>query len=355
MELTDKQRKIVEAKEPFIIVQSAAGSGKTRCLVERIKYLLNNGYKGEDIVAITFTNAAAEEIMERIGRPRGLFVGTIHSLAARFLKAYGVDTTEVIENENFDDLFELVKKYPKSIQPVKYMLIDETQDSPPNQFEFMLDMINPNQWMIFFDGRQCIYRFNEADPDYIFDLMKEPGITTYQLNENFRCGGSILNFARRIIQKMGYQYIDNSITRVPFMGDVWEEEISYSNLVGYIEGLKDKGYKYGDWFILCRQNDQVKETLDVLKKAGIPNDSFRRKDLNRAEFLERIKKDSVKVLTIHQAKGLESRCVVVIGAKFFSKEEKCISYVAATRAKELLIWTRGAKEKKKKQQIVNWE
>lgn len=355
MNLTEKQKEIVEAKEPYIVVQSAAGSGKTRCLVERIKYLLQNGYKGEDIVAITFTNAAAEEIMERIGRPQGLFVGTIHSLAARLLRAYGIDISDTIEQENFDNLFELVKTYPGCIQSVKYMLIDETQDSPPNQLEFMLNMIQPERWMIFFDGRQCIYRFNKANPEDIFNLMEKPDVTTYQLDENFRCGGSILNFARRIIQRAGYQYVDNSIARTSFMGDVWEEELDYSLLVDYIRTLHERGYNYGDWFILCRSNDQVKDTISYLQSAGIPNDSFRRKDLDRAEFLQRIKQDSVKILTVHQAKGLENRCVVVIGAKFFSLEEKCISYVAATRAKELLIWTRSPKKKKGKRKIVNWE
>jgi DNA helicase-2/ATP-dependent DNA helicase PcrA len=353
MELTKKQKEIVEAKEPYIVVQSAAGSGKTRCLVERIKYLLQNGYKAEDIVAITFTNAAAEEIMERIGRPQGLFVGTIHSLAAHFLRAYGVDTSEAIEQENFDDLFELVKKHPKCIHTVRYMLIDETQDSPPNQFEFMLDMIKPEQWMIFFDGRQCIYRFNNADPEYIFELMDQSDVTVYQLNENFRCGGNILNYAKRIIQQAGYQYTDNSITRALSMGDVWEEELEYSSVVQWIKILHEKGYKYGDWFILCRTNNQVKDALSYLQAEKIPTDNFRRADLDRAEFIERMRQDSVKVLTIHQAKGLENRCVVVIGAKFFNLEEKCISYVAATRAKELLIWTRGTKKRKRK--VYSWE
>jgi DNA helicase-2/ATP-dependent DNA helicase PcrA len=353
MELTQKQRDIVEAQEPYIIVQSAAGSGKTRCLVERIKYLLEHGYKGEDIVAITFTNAAAEEIMERIGRPQGLFVGTIHSLAARFLRAYGVDISDTIEQEKFDHLFELVKKHPGCIQPVKYMLIDETQDSPPNQFDFMLGMIQPEKWMLFFDGRQCIYRFNEADPEYIFSIMEEPGVTTYQLNENFRCGSMILDFARRIIRRMGYKYTDNSIAKVPFTGQVQETMMNISEISNYIELYHEKGYKYGDWFVLCRSNELVQAVLEILQKKNIPTDSFRRADMDRAEFLERMKKDTVKVLTVHQAKGLENRCVIMIGAQYYSEEEKCISYVAATRAKELLVWVRS-KPKKKKVKMVNW-
>ena len=74
MELSKIQKKIVESKEPYILVNSCAGSGKTRCLVHRLQHLLNIGVAPSKIVAITFTNAAAEEILDRIARPTGLFV-----------------------------------------------------------------------------------------------------------------------------------------------------------------------------------------------------------------------------------------------------------------------------------------
>ena len=53
--------------------------------------------------------------------------------------------------------------------------------------------------------------------------------------------------------------------------------------------------------------------------------------------------DTVKVLTIHSAKGLEAKNVAVIGAKFYTEEEKCISYVAATRARDNLYWIKKFK------------
>ena len=78
MSLSEIQKKIVEAKEEKIIVLSAAASGKTAVLTERVRHLLNSGVDPKEIVVITFTNAAAEELNERLNKPTGLFVGTIH-------------------------------------------------------------------------------------------------------------------------------------------------------------------------------------------------------------------------------------------------------------------------------------
>ena len=71
--------------------------------------------------------------------------------------------------------------------------------------------------------------------------------------------------------------------------------------------------------------------------------------------------NTVKVLTIHTAKGLEAKNVVVIGARWNDVEERCINYVAATRAKELLVWTtKKTKYARKKKtnfgpRTTNWE
>ena len=116
----------------------------------------------------------------------------------------------------------------------------------------------------------------------------------------------------------------------------------------------EKNHSYSDWFILCRTNSQVNEMYYFLKNQNIPCDTFKRADLSNKELIKRMNSNTVKVLTIHAAKGLENKYVVVIGQKFYNEEERCISYVAATRAKELLIWTKPAK-KKKKIDVVNWE
>jgi superfamily I DNA/RNA helicase len=68
-----------------------------------------------------------------------------------------------------------------------------------------------------------------------------------------------------------------------------------------------------------------------------------------------MKANTVKVLTIHSAKGLEANNVIVIGSRFYNLEERCISYVAATRARNRLIWTRVPNKTRKYNKVSNWE
>ena len=203
MELSKIQKQIVEAKESHILVNSCAGSGKTRCLVHRLQYLLNIGVAPSKIVAITFTNAAAEEILERIDSPQGLFVGTIHSYANQLLLMGGVNTSDILDKEQFDKLFSRIKKHPECIKEVEYLLLDEGQDSTAQQFEFALQTIKPQNWMIFADHRQSIYRFSGATPDYILDLMEKEDVTVYDLDQNYRNSPEILEFAKGIIKYWG--------------------------------------------------------------------------------------------------------------------------------------------------------
>ena len=108
MILDKEQKAAVETKKRNVLVAAAAGSGKTRVITERLKILLNSGVDESKIFAITYTNAAAQEMRERIGNSE-VFIGTIHSLANRILLLNGVDTTPFLNDEEFDRLFEAIK------------------------------------------------------------------------------------------------------------------------------------------------------------------------------------------------------------------------------------------------------
>jgi superfamily I DNA/RNA helicase len=352
MELSKEQQAIVEAPESHIVVIASAASGKTAVLVERVRYLLNEGVDPQKIVVITFTNAAAEELAERLDHPKGLFIGTVHSYANYLLLANGRDTADLIENEQFDRLFERIKAHPKCIKPVEHLLLDESQDSTPQQFEFLLDMIQPENYMLVGDHKQSIYRWAGAYPDYLLDLVRKPEVTTYDLDENYRNGYRILDFARNIINSAGYDYHDDSIPKRGVSGKVIDVEYSPHAIANTLL----KYGNYGSWFVLTRTNDQIDEMTRALAAVGIPYDTFKRASLDNKELGKKMKENTVKVLTIHTAKGLEADNVIVIGAKFFNVEERCVSYVAATRARNLLVWTKmPGKKKYKDTSVSSWE
>ena len=353
MNLSKQQTEIVETTASEVVIIASAASGKTAVLVERVKFLLKEGYDPKKIVLITFTNAAAEELAERLDHPKGLFIGTIHSYANYLLLANGTDTHDLLENEQFDKLFNRIKHNPGCIKEVEHLLLDESQDSNEAHFEFLLDMVKPTNYMIMGDHKQSIYRWNGAFPDYIINLSKRPGVTTYELDENYRNATSILTFAKNIIMTAGYDYRDTSKPMRGITGKVIQD-IEYNPHAIAKTFAQMKG-GFGEWFIIARKNEQIDEIASALKCCGVPYDTFKRAELDNKELNKKMKENTVKVLTIHASKGLEANNVIVVGAKFFNIEEKCISYVAATRARNALYWTKAPNKRKSTYGMSNWE
>ena len=96
-ELTEAQQKVASHQQGPLLVLAGPGSGKTTVVTKRIAKLIENGVAPWQILALTFTNKAANEMKERVHAQlnheqslvRGLTVSTFHSFCARFLRQWG--------------------------------------------------------------------------------------------------------------------------------------------------------------------------------------------------------------------------------------------------------------------------
>ena len=304
MELSKLQRNIAEAKEDKIVVISSAASGKTTTLTERVRYLISNQLVDrKKTYVITFTNLAAYEMRDRLGEGfKDIFIGTIHSLANYILRSIGVDTSSVLSEEKFDKLFEMIQDHRDAIPAADCIIGDEMQDSNEEQMEFLLDVLKPRCFTLFGDPRQSIYRFIDARPDILISIAKREDVKEYRLNENYRNAPEILDHSKMIIRQNGYDYLDDSVAmRKNARGYVLNVEYSPDSIVTAIQKKVELGDHYKDWFVLCRLNKDIDEFVEYCDKYNLPYDIIRRADFDTYQQLEeKMEKDTVKVMTVHQ-------------------------------------------------------
>ena len=287
--LNDQQRiAILESINHNIVLVAGAGSGKTTVLVKRTQYLINGlGVSPENIMLITFTNKAANEIKERMSAiskdAYKMWIGTFHRICTRLIRMFGsklgiqnftiMDTKEskalikeILENKgveytpymvseiatkistyknnlikpakvladpdekkifadiyqdyqniswrrksfDFDDLIIytilLLSSYSDVLQwvheNIKYLMVDETQDTNSSQFQLIKLLAGNNNIMMVGDTCQSIYGFRNAKPQYLEDFANShPNTIKLKLEQNYRSTKTIIAAANHVVNK----------------------------------------------------------------------------------------------------------------------------------------------------------
>ena len=330
--LNDKQYEAVINTEGPCLVIAGAGSGKTKVLTHKIAYLIKEKeVLPWNILAITFTNKAANEMKERISAIVGddakdIWMGTFHSICVRILRRFidriGFETsfiildtsdqrtlvktclrdlniddklftdrsvlTEIKENNaiDFDDIINYTIKILKENEDVleyyankfKYVLVDEYQDTNKSQFTLvkMLASVHGNITVVG-DNDQGIYSFRGADISNILNFEKDfPGTKIIKLEQNYRCTGNILKAANAVIKNNEVKYkkelwTENEIGNLPKVYQAQDEYDEASFIVEQINRLRREEYfKYSDFVVLYRMNTQSRAIEDILRREDIP-------------------------------------------------------------------------------------
>lgn len=253
---TPAQKNIILDESPLILVQSAAGTGKSTTLLARIEYMKQLGIPQNEITVLSFTNAAADNIKQRnpdvtsmtiasmihdiytYNHPlhnlstietlintiqiqyhhdqiADLFISRLRSILFNRTNAY-VHMCQFIE-ENYDKIIEILDttqqttleleiiicylkidifNEPTSLQ-TKYMIVDEVQDNSIFEFIYTLKYVNKHNQnlMIIGDGSQTLYEFRASDPRALNILEASNIFSTHQLQINYRSNQEILTFA----------------------------------------------------------------------------------------------------------------------------------------------------------------
>ena len=190
--LNEKQQQSVALDEDInALILAGAGSGKTRVLTHRIHYLVSTkNYHVDDILAVTFTNKAANEMKERLSdllrRPIGrMWVGTFHSLAHRLLRTHPIEanlspTFQILDAQ---DQFRIIKRL------IKENGVDETK--------FPIKKV---QWFINQQKDEGILP-HEIDAGYNFFVKQSAKV--FDLYERHCQVNDLVDFAGLLVKSYG--------------------------------------------------------------------------------------------------------------------------------------------------------
>lgn len=394
MKLNSKQMEAVNADDSRVLIIAPAGSGKTTTLVESIKKYKNEN-PDSHVVAITFTRKSAEDLRKKLLGYSSIEASTIHSWAYRELEKLAVILQKENPNYSFkikllqeekikEILSEITKKnryfyikidilysfimgnynmdirdslkrmfinilqeynvykrrlglydftdlplylldklndFNRDIDHIDGLFVDEFQDVDDIQLE-LFERVNAEKKFYIGDPQQSIYIFRGASADVMEKLRN---FKTYNLDVNYRSNQEIIDFAST------YQEIAQN-----------DPMLFSAQLESYRSSILCQNGSGGNVYILNRTGSAYQANQFIKKKGKEIVKEFLEKDpmilcRKNKEVREIQKLGYDKVQTIHQAKGLEYKSVIVTDFEINGTEDINIAYVAMTRAETDLL------------------
>jgi DNA helicase-2/ATP-dependent DNA helicase PcrA len=331
--LDPHQLAAAESTAPVTIVSANPGAGKTRTLCAAILTTISRGASPKDIVCLTFTNAGANELADRLGHIKLGFLGTLHGYCFRLLQRFGKilgyrhGSINLIDEKTSEELLRDVakrfrykgsdkalfagrdpqaqlcwKEYHFTLKknnlvdydgvlreaiellgtPVqgeswglpKFLFVDEAQDSALADWE-IYDLLKAAYVFIVGDTDQSIFAFRGAHPSGFIERWNQgSSASCYTLSTNYRSCVSVCATATKLIS--------NNVNRIPKNVEPWRRDEGETLYTLHRNDAAERGsvclqiqekhqaYSYSDIAILCRTNRLCEEFRQVLEQNGIP-------------------------------------------------------------------------------------
>jgi len=389
--LNEEQKKVVYANERFLFLLAGAGSGKTRVIVERIKYLIQTGINPKEILAITFTRKAALEMKARVNN-EAVHIHTFHQLCFVKIKAYTQKDIKLIDEDQIDftkkEILEVSRyknSFYKSKKPVfyeryqqkllkenmldfddlliiyysyltshkeqshySYIFVDEFQDTNLLQYMLLKALVKKKTSICAVgDPDQSIYQFRGANRLIIDKYIKEFHATLYTLKMNYRSNQTIIKHANRLIERNNRKHEkelipvnleETNVYHTIFPDDIHEAK----TVIRLIYYFKKNHIKEHQIAVLYRNHLRAYALKMCLKEEGV----IYQIDQEDSQFVA-----GVQLMTMHKAKGLEFDVVIIMGLEqglipskmdnrqLMCDEERRLMFVAITRARHFLFMT----------------
>lgn len=329
--LNPEQQQAVEFTQGPLMIVAGPGTGKTKTLVHRIAYLIQNqSVKPVDILALTFTNKAADEIKQRIN---GQLVGTFHSLAKNILQQSG-QSVDIIEplarhqllkklfSKNFSDIgllisrsksglsvpdgtLNFVDQYNQALSELnlidfddllikalplacpghfQYIFIDEFQDTNLIQYQLIKKILLPHPNIcVIGDPYQSIYAFRGAD-SRIFDQFAAdfPDHQKITLKINYRNSPSILKASRQLFPQsdrlLPHSNLPSELQHIQTFDEFSEADFIINFISQKIGGLAlldsvdsvDTTTHFSDFAVIYRTHNLNRVLKQKFLDSGIP-------------------------------------------------------------------------------------
>ena len=284
---SSEQQRAIATQSPLSLVQAGAGTGKSTVILGRIDWMIASGVKPEDIMVLSFTNAAADNIIERNPNVHSMTIAKmIHTIYTANYPNHELSTMETIVNsldiyfpsddtarklaylckeinknarhsftainnfieENFDAVINLLNTIGQTsleleiiicyqnienlVEPPevlsRHLIIDEVQDNSVFEFIYTLKYVNKHKESLFIVGdcSQTLYEFRASDPRALNVLEASGVFDAYQLQVNYRSNQEILDFANVTLANIEANQYANIRLRANSLQQVTEQSFT---------------------------------------------------------------------------------------------------------------------------------